>query len=149
MEHLRELAKGKRKRNFYILSWIVFALSLLFLFLVLFFNKSSVFEKKEIPVSIKISSVTGLKVENESLDFGSIIYGSSGKKKVNIQNNYDFPVLVSFSAEGNASSFLVYEKEILFQPKEKKEVSISTIEFSEEPYGDYSGKLVVLFKKGY
>ena len=138
------MAKKDKKTLIVIFLLII---SLVFFLIALLLPKEVYLERKEIPVYINVSSGTGLKVENESLDFGRVIYGASAVKRTYIENNYTFPIRVEFLAEGNVSDLLVYQNEVFLKPKEKKEIGISTIQFSDEPYGLYSGKMIITFKK--
>jgi hypothetical protein len=138
-----------RNSRFLTLTILVVLIALaIFLFAILS-QKAKVLEKKEIPVFVTISNVTGFKVEDQSLDFGRIIYGSSANKKIGVQNNYKFPIVLELNAEGNVSDFLVFDKTTAFEPGEEKQISVSTIIFEKEPYGNYSGKLIVTFKRAY
>ena len=110
-------------------------------------ERSSIIEKKEIDAFLEISNVTGLKVGNDSLDFGRIIYNSNAWKTIEIKNNYNFPVKLFLSSDGNISDLLVYDKEISLDSQESKSIFISTLIFTNQTYGEYSGKLTILFKK--
>jgi len=126
---------------------ILLCIIALILFLISFFTDASVLEKREIDVKIEIANQTGIKIENESLDFGRIAYGSSAQKTLTLSNNHDFPIMVEFEAKGELKDFLIYERRIYFEPKETKQVGVSTIVFNEEHYGNYNGKFIITFKK--
>lgn len=137
----------KLKNKFLIIALILFCLSLVLMTLSFSKERSSIIEKKEIDAFLKIDNVTGLKVGNDSLDFGRIIYGSNAWKTIEVKNNYNFPVKLLLSSEGNISDFLVYDYEISLNSNESKGILISTIIFSNQTYGKYSGKLIILFEK--
>lgn len=136
--------EADKRRNKIIFVCALFMVVLV-LFLISFTSDKGVLDKQEFPVKLEISNVTGLKVD-ESLDFGKITYGSSGQKTVNVKNNYDFPISLQFSSNGNVSDFLIYENVIL-EPFEEKKITISTVIFRNQSYGNYTGVLAVLFKR--
>jgi hypothetical protein len=149
------MIKGKRvkiksqvkKQNRVFLLIVLLCVIALALFLISFFTDASVLEKREIDVRLTIANQTGMKIGNESLDFGRLAYGSSAQKTLDIHNNYDFPIMVEFEAKGDIKNFLIYGRTIYFEPNERKKVGISTIVFSDQPFGNYTGKMAVMFKK--
>ncbi len=138
----------RKERNKLSLVYIVLFLVAILFFLASVFIKDSVLEKREISVRFQIDDVTGLKVENETLDFGRITYESKGVKNILISNNFGFPIKVEFKARGDVKDFLVFKPVVYLESFEKKEIKISTVVFHDEPYGDYTGVLEVVFKKG-
>lgn len=132
---------------------LLFAGSLLFLATVLFgityyLDQDKILYKDNIPIFIEISNVTGLKVENKTLDFGSIIPGAYAGKTLNLINNYDFPVLAEFIIEGQVKDMIIVDPIVRFGPFEKKEIKVYTeIIERDKPYGNYTGTLKVVFKK--
>ena len=141
--------KRNEKKQFKLRPFLFFLmiLSLLIFLMSLFWNSSQILDRKEINAKLRISNVTGLQVTNESLDFGRIIYGSNAQKSIKIKNNYNFPIKVEFSVEGNIKPFLIYQKVVYLSPGESKNISVSTITVTDEPYGFYSGEMLVVFKR--
>ena len=137
----------KLKNKFLIIALILFFISIVLMTLSFCTERSSIIEKKEIDAFLEIGNVTGLKVTNDSLDFGRITYDSNAWKTIKVKNNYGFPVKLLLSSEGNISDFLVYDWEISLNSNESKDISISTIIFTNQTYGEYSGKLIILFEK--
>jgi len=135
----------KRSRIFVV--WLILAVSLIVLLVSLYFRPSIILDKKDIPIFLKIGNVTGIRVENESLDFGTITYESSAQKTINLENNYKFPVNIFFSCNGDVCDFLTYDSQVSLSPLEKKQAYFSTIVFSNQTYGNYSGKMQVVFKR--
>ena len=141
------MAKKDRDKLYLTIAVLFIFISLVSLFFSMYSKREVILDKKEIRCFLKIGSKTGLMVTNESLDFGTIIYGSSAQKTIDLANNYAFPIKLELSAEGNISDFLIYDRKIYLDKLEKKTIYISTITFSNESYGNYSGELIILFKK--
>lgn len=142
---MKKVARKKERNKAY---FVVLVLIILVVLLVTIFSnkKGEILEEKELPVRVEVADVTGFKVD-ESLDFGRIIRGANGQKTIKIQNNYDFSVIVEFEANGDVKDLLAYEKIIRFEPGEEKNVKISTVVFENEPYGEYLGIMIVVFRK--
>lgn len=142
MEKRKE--RAVKNREFW--AALILIIALVFFLLTFYFKSvSGVLSEKHIDVRFEVSNVTGLKVGSDLLDFGRIIQGSSGSKTIVLSNSYTFPINVEFQATGNVSDFLVYNKNVFLEPNETKSVSISTIVFSNESFGNYSGVLHVKF----
>ena len=137
--------KTREKNKVYWIIFVLFALAII-LIVVSLTRGGEVLDRKELPVRVEVANVTGLKVD-ESLDFGRIIHGASGQKKINIVNNYNFPISVEFNAGGDVKDFLVYDQKVSFAPLENKRIVVSTIVFENEPYKEYFGTMSVVFKK--
>ena len=137
--------KTREKNKVYWIIFVLFALAII-LIAVSLIREEGVLDRKELPVRVEVANVTGLKVD-ESLDFGRIIHGASGQKKINIVNNYNFPISVEFNAGGDVKDFLVYDQKVSFAPLENKRIVVSTIVFENEPYKEYFGTMSVVFKK--
>lgn len=136
--------KSAKSKTYFIYFLLVIALSL---FLISWLSGSrDVLKIEKIPVKIKITNVSGLAVENETLNLGNVIYGSSSKKTFEVTNNYGGRIVLELSCEGNISEFLIFEEYVYIEPNETKSVSVSSIVFSNETYGEYSGILEVKFK---
>jgi len=137
----------KTKNNLVVLVIVLLILIIIILFLSLYNKSNEILEKKEVPVHLEISNITGLKVENETLDFGRIIRGSSAHKLLTFENNYEFPISVDVSVEGNVSKYLIYEPFFRLESGEKKQEGIETIVFGDDPLGNYTGIMTVIFKR--
>jgi hypothetical protein len=136
----------KRKSKFFIIVPLLF-LALIILILAFYTKSSQVLEKRELGASLSVGNRTGFNV-TEQLSFGMLAPGNAASRDdIILTNDYDFPIKVEFSVEGNIEPFLIYEKVIYLNPGESKEVGVSTITISDEPQGFYSGKMIVVFKK--
>ncbi|HLC78227.1 MAG TPA: hypothetical protein VJH92_03825 [Candidatus Nanoarchaeia archaeon] len=134
-----------RKSNYLYLVILFLIISVVLLVGAFYFRSWIVLDRMSIPVALQISDHAAFKVENTSLDFGTIPYSSAAQKSINLANNYDFPVKVYFECIGQACDFLNFEGVVTLIPYEERKVVFSTIEFSNEPYGQYSGEMKVTF----
>lgn len=137
----------KKLNKIYFLATGVFVISLVIFVLIFFLNSSFVLEKKEIPIFLMVGEPAGFNTNTDSLDFGRIIYGGSAERSILIENNYNFPIQIKFNIEGNVSDFIIFEKVVFLEKGESKRIIFGTIVFSDEEYGDYSGRLLVKIEK--
>ena len=146
-----EKEKNTKKRKVFLYSLIIFLLSIsVILFLFSIFLKSSVIlDKKEIPIVFTIGNKTAFNISKEASDInlGTIKKESFSSREISVKNNYNFPIILEIDVEGNIKDFLSFEKIINLNVSEEKQIKISTILIADEPYGDYSGKLIITFKK--
>ena len=54
---------------------------------------------------------------------------------------------VDFLIEGDITEFIVLEQGIYLEPGMERYIDVSTIEIKDEPEGDYTGKVIVVFKR--
>ncbi len=139
--------KKEMKNKFYFIVFLLLALSI-FLFLIVFYiNSLMVLEKKEIVATLRTGDTAGFDVNTTALTFGTISFGTFSQRSLILENNYDFPLEVEFKVKGNITKFLIFDKFVYLESNEKKSVQISTITLTENDSGNYSGKMIVLFKK--
>ncbi|MEK6918131.1 MAG: hypothetical protein AABW51_04245 [Nanoarchaeota archaeon] len=151
MEHLRSIARSKKRKTFYVISAIIFAVAILILFLEIFVSKYyRVLERSEVSTSLSIGSGTGFNITKDSVSFGMLSLGNAAfRNDLILINNYKFPIYVKFFLDGDIKDFLIFEKKIYLQPGESKNVSISTITITDEPYGFYSGEFTLVYKRDF
>ena len=149
MAHLRKLVKDNNLKSFYVISAILFSLAVLTLFILFFLNRNSVLGMKEIPVIVRIGEVGGLKVTNESLDFGITPLGSSAEKKIKIKNDYVFNIKIDFEVSGEVKDFILFDSPIYLIKGETKEISVSTIVFTNQSLGNYTGNFTATFTRDF
>ena len=142
------MEKGKKENKFYILVIVVFIISLIFFMYSWYMNSKIVLEREEIDAIIEVTSIAGFAVTNESLVFGRLPPGTSSYKDIIITNDYDFPIRVEFKAKGDISDFLVYYDIVYLDIGEEKIIPIETVKIPKgTPYGNYTGKMVITFKR--
>jgi len=138
----------KKRSKFYILVFLVLILSILIFIISLFFRSSIILDKKEIPITLSIGNESGFNITKDTISFGALSKGNSATREdISVINNYDFPIVLEISVEGKAKDFVIYENMVYLEPKESKSLSFSTIIITNESYGDYFGKAVIMFKR--
>ena len=138
--------KIKKSKTFYIAVFI-FVLSISLFLVALYIRSAIILEKKEIIATVRVGDIAGFDANTSALTFGTITSGSLSYRNLTIENNYEFPIKVEFSAKGDITKFLLFDKMIYLDIGEKKSVKISTIIPVDEDYGSYSGKMVVVMKR--
>ncbi len=105
-------------------------------------------QTKEIRMLIKVDEVIGINVENSSLNFGRTYPGSLVYRKVNLTNNFNFPVRVSILNAGEISDFVyVSENNFLLAPDELRQVTYYVDVPMDAEYRNFTGKSRVIFKR--
>ncbi|MFH1787745.1 MAG: hypothetical protein ABH811_03070 [archaeon] len=122
-------------------------MSLAMFLLVLYVNSKIVLKEEEIIATLIVGKKSGFDANTTALTFGMIAPGSSSSRSLVIENGYDFPIKVEFSAKGNIADFLIFEKIIYLDPRETSKLSIGTIIITNENPGNYSGKMIVITKR--
>ncbi len=130
--------------------YVLFAFSAFFLILSfsLFFYYSKNIDVKEVYADVNITSDSGgFDLNNSALTFGKVTLGGSSTRSLKIFNDYEFPISVVVSKEGNISPYLFLEKKIRIQPNETRIYGISVIAPSDAKLGFYSGKIIFKTRK--
>lgn len=140
--------KSKGKKAFYFFVFLLLGISLLLFILIFYFKSSMVLEKRQISTSLSVGNTTGFNVTTDSISFGKLTRGNAAlRDDVSITNNYDFPIVIEISLDGNIKEFLKYEDEVFLNPNESKNLSFSTIEITDQEEGSYTGVFSFVFKK--
>lgn len=137
----------KSENKIYFFIFLMFVLSLFLFSLAIYFKYISVLERTEIAANLKVGGTPGFDVDTDVLAFGTIAPGISSKRILTIKNNYNFPIKVEFSVEGNIEEFLVFDKMIFLDVGESKEVNVRTIILAEDRQGNYSGRFITTIKR--
>jgi len=139
----------KRKNKLYFFVFFIFVLSLCLFFFVAYLKYISFLVKVEVVNTLRVGDVPSFNVDTSALTFGTIAFNTSSQRTLTVENNYDFPIKVEFSVEGNIWEFLVFDKIIFLDVEESKEINISTIILTDEKQGNYSGKFITTIKKSW
>jgi cytochrome c oxidase assembly protein Cox11 len=144
--------KGKDKskksnKSLYLITALVFLLSVFMLYVAVYLNSLMVLKTQEIYASIKIGDRGGFDVNKSALTFGMIRPGDGASRSLFVENNYSIPIKIDFDSEGNISRFLRFEKEVYLVSGENKTLSFSAVASVDEPYGFYGGMVKAVFKR--
>jgi hypothetical protein len=137
----------KRDNPSLILVILIFLVSLFVFFAFLFFNSFLFLEKKEIVTTLTIGDTPGFDLNQTILSFGAVSKGTIISRNLILENNYNFPIKVELSAEGNIKRYIAFEKVVYLKEFEVKIIPISTVQVSDENFGNYSGKIILVLKK--
>jgi hypothetical protein len=143
--------KRKNKINLaLVVAIIIFLISLVFLIIALNLDSIIILQRQEIPIAVGISDYAAINItENTNiLHLGTAKKNTAaGPRNISIENSRDFPTIVEIDARGDIESLLVFERVIYLEANESREIPISTKIIQNEEFGDYSGILIITFKK--
>ena len=140
---MKNKKSNKNKKMFYLL----FVIAIILVVLSLCIKFSVPLQTKTISVKFSIDENIGLVVDTDELDFGRVILDSSSVKKINLTNSYKFPVRVKIFISKSLQKFIFSEDEFILEPNENIEVPFNLVISSDEDLGDYSGKILLEFRK--
>jgi glutamine cyclotransferase len=137
----------KTKKNKNNLKKLVFSLLILFIIIfsiIFYFNSNKEIKPmlvKEIPYDYRISQHLGLIVDNDSLHFGTMMYGGSATREITLNTKEDFFVKIRYEGNGNIA---VNENNFILEKNINK-----TLEFKVDgiklAFGNYSGMVFIEF----
>ena len=143
--------KNKKKINWMLFAAIIILIISFILFLIaLNLGSILIIQKQEIPVIVRISDYNAFNISKNDviLNLGTVKKGNAaGPRNINIENSRDFPTIVEVDVKGDIAPLLVFDKVIYLKANENKEIPISTKFIEDEEFGDYSGVLIITFKK--
>lgn len=118
------------------------------LFLIFLFNSFFLtLDEKSVEVSFEVSNISGIDLNESSLEFGKIIPGSSSTRNLIIGNNYPYPIFVKISSFGNISDFISFEDEVYIGEGYSYPIAVSVQIPKGQEYGKYTGYIKVLIKR--
>src|SRR3989338_5689541 len=107
-------------------SLFIFSFIIMVLSLAVFLLSHKLIQKQTFYSSVNLSDKGGFDVNGTALTFGEVHFkGGSSTRKVLLQNSYDFPIIAEVKAEGDIAPLLGFEKVILIDKGEEKEIGIS------------------------
>ncbi len=90
----------------------------------------------------------GFNTDADALWFGKANPGVQATRKVDMVNNFEFPLAVSISIKGDIAEYIsVSDNYFVLQPNETKVITYYFISRSNTPYGNYSGSTRVVFTR--
>jgi hypothetical protein len=136
-----------RKNKILYLAILFFFLSMFIFVFLVYLKYFDILEKREIQAVLKVGEIAAINLNNSTFSFGTINSDASSSRRINIQNNYSFPIIIHIFCEGNISQFLLFEKKIKLLPSEEKVINFDTSSREGQEYGNYSGTIFVVFKR--
>jgi len=140
---MRKKIKLKSKHLFFIL------LVVIILFLIFFlWENYVVLGKNQIYTSFIASENIGFDLNPDSLTFGKINPGQSGKRDLAIKNDFDIPAKVSIKSKGSISKYLIVsENDFYLGPGEEKNVSFTVSLPEDLALKKYDGFINIFLKR--
>ena len=139
--------KQKDKKVLERFSISVFIFSVLVLLFSVYLSREIIIDESEIFISVEVANVSGFDLNSSALIFGKIIPGAKASRKIEIKNNYYFPIVVKFDSEGNINELLEYNELIYINPNETKEAGFTIITYLNTTQGVYTGIISYVIKK--
>ena len=131
--------KGKKKIFFYLALFLGLLVIAFSIYLIL----SAPLETKTLKVRFIAGKTVGFDLDREVLTFGRIIPGGSAVRGVNIDNNYNFSILIKAYASKNIADYIdINQEHLMLEPLEKKKIPVTVSLPANMSLGEYSGKMV-------
>jgi hypothetical protein len=114
----------------------------------IFYYSLAVYKVVEYDVYLIVGNKIGFDLSKEYIHFGIVPPNGSSTKDIFIYNNEDKKLKLQLKLEGNVSQF-VYVKDFspVIMPHENKTLTFYAIVPSNASYGNYSGKLKIIFRR--
>lgn len=128
---------------------LLIVLVIIFTFLTYIFYNSFIIEKVYIlDMKIKISDHFGLNADTDSINFGMLMPGTSGERAIFLNNNATYPLKVLILKSGYIAEWVkISENNFILKEKENKEIIFEAFIPKNINFGNYTGKVKVIFKK--
>jgi hypothetical protein len=136
-----------KKLNKKLICIVLFFISLFLILFSLFLLNYVSLEKKEIDLQLKIGEIAAFNLDKNIFSFGTITPNVTSSREIVLENNYTFPIKVNFEIKGEIKRFILFENFIQLKSNETKTIKLETIYPVKEDFGEYFGKLIVLFKR--
>jgi hypothetical protein len=95
-----------------------------------------------------VDNYVGFNLQNDSLYLGVVNPGGKSRRNITITNIFDKPAEIIIDARGKISPWISLEdNNFILMPTEKRELEISVIVPNSAELGNYSGELVIYYKK--
>ena len=125
---------------------IVFFILILTGLVPLIHSQYRVLDVEIIPAYVTIDYKLGFKLDNDALWFGKLPPGQTSSRKANIRNDYDFPIIIRMNSIGEMEDWLsASPNNFVLMPNETQEVQVVVRVPEDVSYGDYEGKLRVIY----
>ena len=139
----------ENKNKFY-LALTIFFISIVLFFASLYLRYGLFLELEKVDASFIVrESLDDVNVNISSLNFGVLKPGSKSSIEIVVFNDYGFPVIGEFTAEGDSRDFLNFQGYNYFKINQYTTIKASAIvPLATEP-GDYYGAIIMRFKKDF
>lgn len=133
----------KYKSRFYFISITLILIIVVICCLLLFYN-TKIVETKQLVVKYEIGERAGFNVESETVNFGRLIPGNTGTRKISIHNEYSFPVAAKIVPSTNLNGLLLCNCSMqLLLPNQTIEMPLTLRAPKDAIVGNYTGFIKV------
>ena len=99
-------------------------------------------------IFLEVSEVVGIDAGTDAIQFGSVPPGGTGSRNFTLGNIYDIPLRVEIKVSGEVKDMVTLsENNFWLQPGESKSIKITAAISKDTEFGEYSGKMLALFKR--
>lgn len=139
---------GRRKSRIVVLFVLAILFSVTITEFAYFFYKVKYVRVYDLKLEVSDKIGFALGSETSQINFGAVPPGSSVTRNIFLLNNYTLPLLVSIVAKGSINEFIYIDNNVfVMQQGESKEIPIHSFVPEGTCYGNYSGKLTLIFKR--
>jgi hypothetical protein len=102
---------------------------------------------QSVKTSFMVSEKVGFDLNKNELTFGSMQPGGSASRALTLENTFNREIIITLNAEGNIKDYLIAsENDFILKPNEKKNITITAFSYKNQSYGNYTGKINIIFK---
>lgn len=138
----------KKRKN---LEKIIFLLFVLF-FVLLAVNSyillSAPIKEETLVVKFSVGNSLGIDLNSSLLTFGTVFPGSVAYRDINIENRYEFPIIMKVLADKNLASLLYVERRYTVGPRSFLTFPIFLSVPEDYSSGNYTGEVKIQIWKG-
>ena len=137
------------KRNrFYVLLGVIILIAVVGTTLV--YYSYNIYDVKRVKMSIIVFDHYGFSVDTDHLEFGMNIPGGGGNSRtMYLVHGYKEPLLVQIERRGEMGSWTNFDNNFILEPNVGKNLTVSVNVPPNVGYGNYTGELVIIFKKNF
>ncbi len=101
-----------------------------------------------IPINVKVSDYTGFNVERTSLNFGTLMPGSSGSRTMSIHNTKDYPIKVIIKNKGPLADYIyVSDNLFILKPEQIIDINYTLYVPRNTSQGNYTPESIITLKR--
>lgn len=141
---IRRIKKRLNKRNILIFAIIIVLLVFIIIQFYSYYKLKNIKEIKTFEMKLEVSDHIGFNLENETLNFGTVIPSGSATRNIKIES--DEPVFLNVNFKGNLAEWVdVSENNFVFNGTKDLTFVVYAPWYAEA--GNYTGKAVLIFKE--
>jgi hypothetical protein len=107
-----------------------------------------IYDYQEKNMYLTVDNYVGFNAANDSIYFGTVPLGGSASRNIVLKHSYSKPLFVQLKPSGYLSNFVsVSDNNFILEPNKNKIISVSVYVPKNMEYGNYTGKLAVVYRK--